>query len=271
MLYEALSASGARARRIEAGSLPPVLVSATIAAEDRRFFSHPGVDPWAWIRAARHNLAEGRIVEGGSTITQQVAKLLIQQRDGVQRRGIGAKIREMVLAFRLEHRFTKREILALYLNLASYGSQTAGAGRASEMYFGVDPGMLTPAQAAFLAALPQRPTAFNPLRNMNAAQARQRTVLRRMAAAGSLTPDQLRDALAERLAIDHGRAPFLAPHFVEMALAAAGTPRPPRIETTLDLELQAEVEGILEQQRGSLVSMALATLPSSCSTTRGPC
>ena len=80
------------------------------------------------VRAARHNLAEGRIVEGASTITQQVAKLLIQQRDGVKPRGLGAKLHEMALALRLEHRFTKREILALYLNLASYGNQTAGAG-----------------------------------------------------------------------------------------------------------------------------------------------
>jgi penicillin-binding protein 1C len=251
-LYEALSTTGARARRLAASSLPPFLVSATIAAEDRRFFSHPGVDPWAWLRATRNNLAEGRVVEGASTITQQVAKLLIQRRDGVKRRGMAAKLREMALAIQLEHRFTKREVLALYLNLASYGSQTSGAGRASELYFGVDPGMLTPAQAAFLAGLPQRPTAFNPLRNLPAAQARQRTVLRRMAAAGGLTADQLRDALAERLAIDRGRAPFLAPHFVEMALAASGTPRPPRIATTLDLELQTEVEGILEQQRESL-------------------
>jgi penicillin-binding protein 1C len=252
VLYEALTTTGARARRLDASSLPPLLVAATIAAEDRRFFSHPGVDPWAWVRAARHNLSEGRVVEGASTITQQVAKLLIQRRDGVKRRGVGAKLHEMTLAIQLEHRFTKREILALYLNLASYGSQTSGAGRASELYFGVDPGMLTPAQAAFLAGLPQRPTAFNPLRNLSAAQARQRTVLRRMAAAGSLTPDQLRDAVAERLAIDRSRAPFLAPHFVEMALAASGTPRPTRIETTLDLELQAQVEGILEQQRESL-------------------
>jgi penicillin-binding protein 1C len=252
VLYEALSATGARARRLEASSLPPLLVSATIAAEDRRFFSHSGVDPRAWLRAARHNLSEGRVVEGASTITQQVAKLLIQRRDGVTRRGLAAKLREMALAIQLEHRFTKREVLALYLNLASYGSQTSGAGRASELYFGVDPGMLTPAQAAFLAGLPQRPTAFNPLRNLSAAQARQRTVLRRMAAAGGLTTDQLRDALAERLAIDRGRAPFLAPHFVEMALAASGTPRPSRIDTTLDLELQADVEGILEQQRESL-------------------
>ena len=78
ILYEALSASGARARPLQADALPPVLVAATIAAEDKRFFVHPGVDPWGWIRAARHNLAEGRIVEGASTITQQVAKLLLQ-------------------------------------------------------------------------------------------------------------------------------------------------------------------------------------------------
>src|SRR4029079_14205347 len=201
VLYEALSTTGARARRLEASSFPPLLASATIAAEDRRFLSHPGVDPWAWLRAARNNLSEGRVVEGASTITQQVAKLLLQRRDGVKRRGVAAKLHEMALAIQLEHRFTKREILALYLNLASYGSQTSGAGRASELYFGVDPDMLTPAQSAFLAGLPQRPTAFNPLRNLPAAQARQRTVLRRMAAAGGLTADQLRDALAERLAI----------------------------------------------------------------------
>ena len=238
--------------RSSADALPPVLVAATIAAEDKRFFVHPGVDPWGSIRAARHNLAEGRIVEGASTITQQVAKLLLQARDGVKPRGLGAKLQEMSLAIRLEHRFTKREILALYLNLASYGSQTAGVARASERYFGVEPAMLTPAQAAFLAGLPQRPTAFNPLRNLGPAQARQRTVLLRMAGSGALAPDQLREALGERLAVDRGRAPFLAPHFVEMVLAAAATPRPSRIETTLDLELQYEVEGIIEQQRPAL-------------------
>jgi penicillin-binding protein 1C len=112
--------------------------------------------------------------------------------------------------------------------------------------------MLTPAQAAFLAGLPQRPTAFNPLRNLASAQVRERTVLRRMAASGALNQEQLREALAERLAVDRGRTPFLAPHFVEMVLASAGTPRPSRIETTLDLELQSEVEGIIEQQREAL-------------------
>src|SRR5207247_1946809 len=125
-LYEARSSGGTRAERIDADSLPPVLESATIAAEDRRFRSHAGVDPLAWVRAAMHDIAARRIVEGGSTITQQAAKLLIQRREGIARRGLRAKLREMVLALRLEHRFSKREILALYLNLASYGNQTAG-------------------------------------------------------------------------------------------------------------------------------------------------
>ena len=114
------------------------------------------------------------------------------------------KIREMVLALRLEHRFSKREVLALYLNLAAYGNQTAGAGRASQLYFGVDPSMLTPAQAAFLAALPQRPSAFNPLKNIASARVRQQTVLRRMAAAGALSPERLREARAEQVALRPG-------------------------------------------------------------------
>ena len=89
----------------------------------------------------------------------------------------------------------------MYLNLAAYGNQTAGAGRASQLYFGVDASMLTPAQAAFLAALPQRPSAFNPLKNIASARARQQTVLRRMAAAGALSPERLREARAEQVAL----------------------------------------------------------------------
>src|SRR4029453_15848554 len=100
---------------------------------------------------------------------------------------------------RLEHRFSKRQVLAMYLNLAAYGNQVVGVNRASRAYFGCDPSMLTPAQAAFLAGLPQRPTGFNPSRHPQAASARQQVVLRRMAAAGALTPYQWREAQAERL------------------------------------------------------------------------
>lgn len=259
VLYEALSANGSRIAPLDAASLPPVLEAATLAAEDRRFYSHPGIDPISLVRAARQNLVEGRIVEGGSTISQQAAKLLIQRREGVKPRGWRAKVREMVLALRLEHRFTKREVLALYLNLAAYGNQATGAGRASQVYFGVDPAMLTPAQAAFLAALPQRPGAFNPWRNITSARARQQTVLRRMAAAGALTPERLREARAEQLSLKPRHAAFGAPHFVEMvstyAKASSGA-----IKTTLDLDLQREVQGIIAHQRASLAAHGAANV-----------
>ena len=252
VLYEPLTAAGVRVKPIEAAMIPATLEAATLAAEDRRFYSHPGVDPLSLLRAARHNLVEGQIVEGGSTISQQVAKLLIQRREGVRRRGFRAKVREMGLALRLEHRFTKREMLALYLNLASYGNQATGAGRASQIYFGVDPSMLTPAQAAFLAALPQRPSAFNPWRSLVSARARQQTVLRRMAAAGSISGDTLREAQAEQVTLRPRRAPFGAPHFVNMVLGSFGETPPARIRTTLDLDLQREVEGIIAHERATL-------------------
>jgi penicillin-binding protein 1C len=251
-LYEALSGDGTRSLRTTAETVPAMVAAATIAAEDRRFWSHHGVDPVAIVRAIRRNAAEGRIAEGGSTITQQVAKLALLRRTPRRPRGWAAKLHEAVVALRLEHRLTKREILAAYLNLASYGNQVAGLERASRAYFGVEPRMLTAAQAAFLAGLPQRPTAFNPYRSQGLAQSRQRVVLRRMAAAGALTDAEAAAAREERLELVAADRPFLAPHFVEMVLAAAGSSRPARIETTIDRRLQEDVAGIIRTQRASL-------------------
>ncbi len=257
VLYEALSAAGTRRVALSADHLPATLVAATVAAEDRRFRSHAGIDPLAIARAVAHDIARHRLAEGGSTITQQVAKLLLARADGgrPRRRAFAAKVREAILAIRLEHRFSKPQILALYLNLASYGNQVVGAERASQAYFGCSASMLTPAQAAFLAALPQQPSRFNPYRDARAARTRQRAVLRQMRAAGAITEDQARDALAERMALGRPQARFLAPHFVEMVLAASpGTGSRGRIETTLDAGLQADVAGIIAGQRESLVA-----------------
>jgi penicillin-binding protein 1C len=124
-LYEALSDEGTRAARVEADRLPPIVAAATVAVEDRRFWRHPGVDPIAIARAAAANLRQRSTVEGGSNNTQQVAKLLLA-RQGRVRRGLRAKLTEAVVALRLEHRLSKREILALYLSLASYGNQISG-------------------------------------------------------------------------------------------------------------------------------------------------
>jgi penicillin-binding protein 1C len=254
-LYEAVAGGGVRSLHLDADTIPELAASATIAAEDRRFSRHVGVDPIAIARALRRNIAERQIVEGGSTITQQVAKLLLNRQAPQRRRGWRAKVYEAVLALRLEHRLQKREILALYLNLAAYGNQTAGFERASQTYFGVESRMVTAAQAAFLAGLPQRPTTFNPYRNQVAATSRQRYVLAQMKAAGFLTAAQVDEARGERLAFTRVHRPFVAPHFVEMVLddvRQVGPSRPSRIETTLDARLQDDIGGIIRTQRASL-------------------
>lgn len=268
LLYEARNAEGARTSWLPADRLPPLLVAATVAAEDRRFFRHPGLDPIAVVRAAARNVRHARWLEGGSTISQQVVKLLLARGgapDRRPRRGLRAKLHEAVLALRLEHRLSKREILALYLNLAPYGNQLAGADRASRAYFGHDASLLTPAQAAFLAALPQRPSSYNPYRDPQRALARQRRVLAQMGAARVLDEAALRRALDERLAWSPETAAFIAPHFVARVLDEASRAdstsdpgpvfvqgRSRTIATTLDASLQREVSGIIRAARGSL-------------------
>jgi penicillin-binding protein 1C len=252
VLYEPLAASGNRGQWLAADKLPARIVDATIVAEDRRFFSHVGVDPIAIARATLHNLRARRVVEGGSTITQQVAKLRLQSRD----RSLRSKLRETVVALRLEHRYSKREILAMYLNLAPYGNQINGVARASRAYFGCAPDNLTPAQAAFLASLPQRPSAFNPLRDPDKARARQQLVLAKM----ELTPLEYQHARAERLRFAKAAQPALAMHFIERLPAHEGV-----VKTTLDANLQRTVLGIIQAHRADLLrhgahSVAVAVL-----------
>ena len=255
VLYEARADGGSRTALLRADALPPSLVAATVAAEDHRFWSHHGVDPLATARAVARGIRRRHFSEGGSTITQQVAKLLLARRAASppEPRGLATKVREAVLALRLEHRFDKREILALYLNLAPYGNQLVGAERASRAYFGCGAALLTPAQAAFLAALPQRPSRFNPYHDPERVRPRQRYVIQRMEASGALAPDAAREALAERMALKSDPPVFLAPHFVQRVLAAAGDVRPSRVTTTLDAELQRDVQGIIGSQRAALL------------------
>ena len=250
VLYESLAQSGARAEWLTADKLPPHVVAATLAAEDRRFTLHPGVDPIAITRAMVHNVRALRVVEGGSTITQQVAKLLLQSKS----RSMKEKAREAILAARLEQRYTKNEILALYLNLAPYGNRIHGVARASRAYFGCAPDQLTPAQSAFLASLPQRPSAFNPLRDPHAARARQQRILARM----KLPAEELQRAQREQLRFTPNPQPVLAMHFVERFGKKSR-------RTTLDARLQRTVLGIIAAQRASLLehgahSVAVAVL-----------
>jgi penicillin-binding protein 1C len=253
VLYEPLSKSGTRNEWIE--EVPKCVANATIAAEDRRFEHHAGIDPIAVARAIVHDIRHLRVIEGGSTITQQVAKMLL----GNPPRTIAAKVREAVVALRLERRYTKREILALYVNLAPYGEQTIGIARASRRYFGCAPEELTIAQAAWLASLPQRPS--TPRR----ALARQRLVLGRMHALGLIDDAGYRDARAERLALDRGIEPMLAPHFVQQVLRRLDAQSGHLVKTTIDATLQRNVRGIIAAERANLLrhgahSVAVAVL-----------
>jgi penicillin-binding protein 1C len=253
VLYEARSSAGTRGMTLSADEVPSALAEATTAAEDRRFYLHPGVDPIAIGRATLKNLRAHRVVEGASTITQQVAKLLLNRAAKSPRpRGLRAKLHEALIALRLEHHLAKSEILALYLNVAPYGNQVAGAARASEMYFGVPASMLTVAQAAFLAGLPQRPTAYSPYRDREPGLARQRAILDRLERYNRITGEQARAARSERLRFEPAPAAFVAPHFVEMVLSERQSRAARRIETTLDARLQADVAGILRSQRSDL-------------------
>jgi penicillin-binding protein 1C len=191
-----------------------------------------------------------------------VAKLLLRS----ESRSLREKSREAVLALRLEHRYGKNEILALYLNLAPYGNRINGVARASRAYFGCAPDQLTPAQAAFLASLPQRPSAFNPLRDPDRARPRQQRILARM----KLPEDERARATKEKLRFSPTAQPVLAMHFVERVKSAPGSRSQGdrasrRVVTSLDARLQRDVLGIIAANKAILLrhgahSVAVAVL-----------
>lgn len=175
--------------------LPPYVSRVFLAAEDSAFFEHEGVDLLAIARATMRNLQAGHVVQGGSTITQQVIKSLLLTPEQSYKR----KIREAILAYRLERYLTKDEILTIYLNQIFFGARAYGIEAAARTYFGVHAKDLTLAQAAMLAGLPKAPSRFNPFRNDERARERQVWILGRMRDLGWATPEEHEAAMAEEL------------------------------------------------------------------------
>jgi len=173
--------------------IPPVVRKAFLAAEDSGFYSHHGVDFPSIVRAFTANLRAGGVVQGASTITQQVVKALLLSPE----RSYQRKIKELLLALRLERELTKDQILELYLNQIYLGDGNHGIGAAAKNYFGKSVGELSVAQAAMLAGLPAAPSRYAPTRDVNAAATRQRYVLRRMLEEGFISAGQYHDALRE--------------------------------------------------------------------------
>ncbi|HSL11490.1 MAG TPA: transglycosylase domain-containing protein [Actinomycetota bacterium] len=189
------------------GEMPEALRDAVVAIEDRRFFSHHGIDPEAIVRAAIVNTDEGRIVEGGSTITQQLVKLLYVGDETTLRR----KWDEALLAWQLEDRFTKDQILTRYLNTVYFGQGAYGAQAAARTYFGVDAEDLTVAQSATLAGLISAPNHFDPFVRPRAAIGRRNVILRLMRQTGAIGASTFRAARRERLVLRLDR-PALTRH-----------------------------------------------------------
>jgi penicillin-binding protein 1A len=163
--------------------LPKYLPDAAVSIEDRRFWVHGGLDPWGMLRALIVNLRAGRVVQGGSTITQQVAKTLFLSNARTLRR----KVQEVLLTLWLERHFSKRDILEIWLNRVYLGAGAWGVDAAAHIYFGVSARKLTVWQAAVIAGLPRAPSRFNPRTNPQAAAARAHEVLAAMAANGAIT------------------------------------------------------------------------------------
>lgn len=184
-------------QRVTLTDLPEFVPQAFLAIEDRRFYEHEGVDRLAVLRAIIANMQAGETVQGGSTISQQLARNLFLTREQT----VNRKLREMVLASRIERRLTKDEILELYLNRVYLGEQAYGVDAAARRYFGKSATELTLAQAAMLAGLPKAPSDLNPSSNLEAAKQRQRIVLEAMVAAGFITLEQRDAAFAEEIEV----------------------------------------------------------------------
>ncbi len=223
--------------------LPSYLPEAAVAVEDRRFWHHPGIDPVGLARAAWVDLTAGHVVQGGSTITQQVAKTLFLTNARTLRR----KVQEVLLTLWLEHRFTKKEILEIWLNRVYLGSGAWGVDAAARVYFGVSARHVSLWQAAMLAGLPRAPSRFNPRSDSDAAVARTKQVLAAMVEDGAITAAR---AQQEAASIRLPASPPVAPGwFADWAADRAQSLLPSDadavLHTTLDLRLQAVAEARL--------------------------
>ena len=218
------------------------IVQALVAAEDRRFFSHYGVDPAAVLRAAWLDVTRLRTVSGASTLSMQVVRLLHPRP-----RTLVSKLIEAFRALQLERIASKDDILSQYLHRAPFGSNLVGIDAASRRYFGKAPDDLSLAEAALLAGLPQSPARLRPDRHPERARARQGYVLERMAACGFITDVQLHTARAQPLVLRPAPRPFRAPHFCDLAEIRLAGRSGGAVRTTLDPLLQQWAEETLRR------------------------
>ncbi len=256
ILRERPSEAGLRGREQTLEGIGPRLVQATLTSEDRDFFEHDGVDRLAIARAALQSLRHGRMVSGASTISQQLVKL-VDNRGGAAERTMGIKLREVARAQNLEENLDKPEILEAYINRLPYGHGLVGPEAAAQGYFGVRSADLSWAQAAFLAVLPRAPSYLDPYRHQDRVILRQVALLHALHEGGHLSAELHQAALKEPIVLKELRHPFLAPHLIDALIAEGALSRwsaDPEAETrtTLDLDLQRDIEGLVRTRMAVL-------------------
>jgi len=240
-----LTADGKWRLPVEPEAVDPLYRQMLIAAEDRRFARHPGVDPLAAARALFQLAASGHIISGASTLTMQAVRLLEPHP-----RSFARKLGEMAKALALERAMSKDEVLGLYLSLAPFGGNLEGVRAASLAYFGKEPARLSATEAALLVAIPRSPERLRPDRHPEAARAARDRVLARMAEAGVISPGALAEARAEEVPRVRLGMPFRAPH-----LARELRDQQPAAlvhRSTIDPLLQRRVEALLKREASGL-------------------
>ena len=228
---------------VEVGKLPPYVPNAFIAIEDRRFREHIGIDPVGMVRAAIENMVQGHVVQGGSTLTQQLAKNLFLQ----PKRTFERKLQEAMLALYLEYRYSKDQILTLYLNRVYFGAGVYGIEAAAERFFGKHAEDLTLPEAAMLAGSVKAPARYNPLADPDASVDRAQLVLHAMQDAGFIDAATCRRAQATRPRIVRGTATPGSGYFADWVISqisgyVGDAKEALVVTTTFDLDTQAEAE-----------------------------
>lgn len=232
---------------LDLDDLPKSLPEAVLATEDRRFYSHFGIDPVGLARAMAHNLMKGGVHQGGSTITQQLAKVLFLTPERTLKR----KVQEAILAFKLEHRFSKREILTIYLNRVYLGSGTFGVDAAAKRYFGKSARRLSLYESAIIAGLLKAPSRYSPAKDPEKTRSRAAQVLENMVKADYITAEDAAKAKREEIAATSRARPSYGRYFLDWALSqVAAMPdtegKDLTIHTTLDRVLQVKAEKMLK-------------------------
>lgn len=226
-------ASGVWRYRISVDDVSPAYLSALLHFEDRWFFRHPGVNPASLVRALVQGVGAGHVVSGGSTLTMQVARML----EPIPRTPAG-KLKQVWRALQLEWRYSKLEILQMYLNLAPFGGAIEGVQAASFAYLGKSSAKLSDAESALLVVLPQAPSRWRPDRHPAAAQLARDKVIARLAQLGIWSEERANQARIEQVAARQLRAPMQAALLAERVRRGGGT----AITTTIDASIQARVE-----------------------------